>query len=108
PIVAPRAGVVTRRGAEDGAEVSDGAEVLAITPPEGIVFEARLPAAATRAVRVGQTAVVRTVGEPDRPARVVRVLPAASAADQATLAWLSAAGAGGTPLIDRFGTATLK
>ena len=104
--VAPRAGVVTRRGAEPGAEVADGAEVLAITPPEGIVFEARLPAAAARQVHPGEAAIVRTIGEPDRPAHVMRVLPAASATDQATLVWLSAHGAGGTPLIDRFGTAT--
>jgi len=108
PLLAPRAGVVSRRGAEAGAELSEGAEVLAITPPEGIVFEARLPAAATRAVRVGEAAVVRTIGEPDRPAHVARVLPAASASDQATLVWLSAGGAGGTPLIDRFGTVMLK
>jgi len=107
PIVAPRAGVVTRRGAEAGAELAEGAEVLALTPPEGIVFEARLPAVATQKVHLGQAAVVRTVGEPDRSAHVVRVLPAASASDQATLVWLKAEG-GGTPLLDRFGTAAMQ
>jgi multidrug efflux pump subunit AcrA (membrane-fusion protein) len=106
PIIAPRAGVVTRRGAEPGADVADGAEVLAITPPEGIVFEARLPAAAASLVHLGEAATIRSIGEPDRPAHVKRVLPAASATDQATLVWLTAYGAGATPLIDRFGTAT--
>lgn len=103
PIVAPRAGVVTKRDAEPGAEIGDGAEVLAITPIEGIVFEARLPAAATPLVRKGMPAIVRTTGEPDHEVRVTRVLPAASAADQATLVWLSPVG-GATPLLDRFGT----
>jgi len=107
PIVAPRAGVVTKRDAEPGGEVGDGAEVLAITPVEGIVFEARLPAAAARLVHTGMTGVVRTVGEPDRDVRVTRVLPAASASDQATLAWLAPMG-GATPLLDRFGTAAMK
>jgi multidrug resistance efflux pump len=106
PIVAPRSGLVTRRGAEPGGELAESAEVLAITPLEGIVFEARLPAAATPLVHTGGSAVVRTVGEPDREARVVRVLPAASASDQATLVWFKAVG-GGTPLLDRYGTATL-
>ena len=107
PLIAPRAGVVTKRDAEPGAEVNDGAEVLAITPIEGIVFEARLPAGATQLVHAGMTAVVRTVGQPDRDVRVIRILPSASASDQATLVWLKAEG-GGTPLLDRFGTMVMK
>jgi len=107
PIVAPRTGVVTKRDAEPGGEVGDGAEVLAITPVEGIVFEARLPAAAAQLVHTGMTGVVRTVGEPDREVRVTRVLPAASASDQATLVWLAPVG-GRTPMLDRFGTAAMK
>jgi biotin carboxyl carrier protein len=106
PIVAPRAGVVTKRDAEPGGEVGDGAEVLAITPVEGIVFEARLPAGATQLVHTGLAAVVRSAGEPDRAVRVTRVLPAANAADQATLVWLAPVG-GPTPLLDRFGTAVM-
>jgi multidrug efflux pump subunit AcrA (membrane-fusion protein) len=106
PIVAPRAGVVTKRDAEPGGEVGDGAEVLAITPVEGIVFEARLPAGAAQLVHAGMTGLVRTSGEPDHEVRVTRVLPAASTADQATLAWLSPVG-GPTPLLDRFGTAVM-
>ena len=108
PLVAPRAGVVTKRDVEPGAEVGDGAEVLAITPRENIVFEARLPAAATQLVHAGQVATVRATGEPPREVRVTRVLPAASAADQATLVWLKPAdGSSGTPLLDRFGTAVM-
>jgi multidrug resistance efflux pump len=107
PIVAPRSGVVTKRDVEPGAEVNDGAEVLAITPAEGIVFEARLPAAATPLVHAGLPATVHATGEPDRDVRVARVLPAASAADQATLVWLAPVG-GGTPMLDRFGTAVMR
>jgi multidrug resistance efflux pump len=107
PIVAPRAGVVTKSSVEPGAELSEGAEVLAITPFESIVFEARVPAAATQRVRNGMSATVRTMGEPDREAHVTRVLPAASTTDQATLVWL-AAGGRGTPLLDRSGTVSLK
>jgi multidrug efflux pump subunit AcrA (membrane-fusion protein) len=106
PLVAPRTGVVTKRDAEPGSEVGDGAEVLAITPAENIVFEARLPAAATPLVHVGTTALVRAAGEPDRQVHVTRVLPAASATDQATLVWLKPL-AGGTPMLDRFGTAIM-
>ena len=108
PIVAPRAGVVTRRGAEPGTELAEGAEVLAITPPEGIVFEARLPSAQAGLVRLGDPATVRAEGQPAYAARVVRVLPAASAADQATLVWLAPAAGRSPPLLDRFGTAELK
>jgi multidrug efflux pump subunit AcrA (membrane-fusion protein) len=108
PLLAPRAGVVTRRSAEPGTELAEGAEVLAITPPEGIVFEARLPAAQARLVRVGDGAIVSAEGEPDRAVRVTRVLPSAGAADQATLVWLSPSGGGAVPLLDRFGTARLR
>src|SRR5262249_7919919 len=109
PLVAPRAGIVTRRSAEPGAELAEGAEILAITPPEAIVFEARVPAAQASLVRVGDAAIVRAEGAPDRAARVPRVLPSAGASDQATLVWLAATGAESrAPLLDRFGTARLK
>ena len=107
PIIAPRAGIVTKSSIEPGAEIAEGAEVLAITPFESIVFEARLPAASTRLVRSGMAATVRTIGEPDREARVMRVLPVASATDQATLVWLTTTRRG-TPLLDRFGTVALQ
>ena len=107
PLVAPRTGVVTKRDVEPGAEVGDGAEVLAITPHESIVVEARLPAAATPLVHAGISGVVRAVGAPDREVRVTRVLPAASASDQATLVWLAPIG-GTTPQLDRFGTAVIR
>lgn len=108
PLVAPRAGVVTRRGAEPGAELAEGAEVLAITPREAVVFEARLPAQQASRVRVGDAATVRVEGEPPRAARVLRVLPSANATDQATLIWLSPLTSGATPLLERFGTADLR
>jgi hypothetical protein len=108
PLVAPRAGVVTRRGAEPGAELAEGAEVLAITPQEAVVFEARLPAEQASRVRVGDAATVHVEGESARAARVMRVLPSANATDQATLIWLSPVTPGVTPLLERFGTAELS
>ena len=107
PLTAPRAGVVSRRSAEPGAELAEGAEVLAITPPDAIVFEARLPAEQASRVRVGDGATVRVEGEPARAARVTRMLPSANAADQATLIWLAPL-APGTPLLERFGSAELR
>src|SRR3989442_6913020 len=89
PLVAPRAGVVTRRSAEVGAELAEGAEVLAITPQGAVVFEARLPAEQASRVRVGDGATVTVEGEAPRAVRVARVLPSASATDQATLVWLA-------------------
>jgi biotin carboxyl carrier protein len=108
PLVAPRAGVVTRRGAEPGAELAEGAEVLAITPQEAVVFEARLPAEQASRVRVGDAATVRVEGEAPRAMRVMRVLPSANATDQATLIWLRPLSPGATPLLERFGTADLR
>ena len=108
PLSAPRAGVVTRRAAEPGAELAEGAEVLAITPQEAVVFEARLPAAQASRVRVGDGATVRVEGALPRAARVLRVLPSANAADQATLIWLAPLSLGATPLLERFGNAELR
>ena len=115
PFIAPRAGLVTRRGAEPGAELAEGAELLAITPPEAIVFEARVPAVRAARVRVGDAAIVRVDGEASRAVRVTRVLPAAGAADQATLVWLTQTGGadrreapGSGPVLERFGTAELR
>src|SRR5262249_59795145 len=45
PIVAPRNGVVTRRGAATGAQLAGGPGGLGLTPPDGIGCEARPPAA---------------------------------------------------------------
>jgi multidrug efflux pump subunit AcrA (membrane-fusion protein) len=99
---------VSRRGAEPGAELAEGAEVLAITPADAIVFEARLPAEQAGRVRVGDAATVRVEGETARAVRVTRVLPSASAADQATLIWLVPPAPGETPLLERFGSAELR
>src|SRR5262249_11694152 len=77
PLTAPRAGVVTRWGAEPGAELAEGGEVLAITPEGAVVFEARLPAEQARHVHVGDAARVLVEGETPRAARVTRVLPSA-------------------------------
>ncbi|HEV2104690.1 MAG TPA: HlyD family efflux transporter periplasmic adaptor subunit [Candidatus Eisenbacteria bacterium] len=107
PLPAPRSGVVARRGAEMGAEVAEGAELLAITPDGALVFEAHVPAADASRVRAGQRATITGDGVAPREATVQRVLPAAGAADQSTLVWLQPAG-GPPPAVDRFGTAAIQ
>jgi multidrug efflux pump subunit AcrA (membrane-fusion protein) len=106
PVVVRQSGVVIRRSVEAGAEVPDGAEMLAVVPWATIVFEAHVPAADARRVRAGETAVVREPGSAPHNARVRRVLPATSGADQASLAWLAPEG-GATPQLERFGTAEI-
>jgi multidrug efflux pump subunit AcrA (membrane-fusion protein) len=106
PLLAPRAGLVTRRAAEPGAEVGEGADLLAITPEDALVFEARIPAALAANVRAGQSARITSDGESACEARVTRVLPMASAADQATLVWL-ARDRGALPVLDRTGEARI-
>lgn len=107
PVVAPRAGVITRRTAEPGAEVAEGAELLALTPEDALVFEARVPASAISRVHAGLPARVLEDGAAGRAARVQRILPTASSADQAVLVWLQPTGGGPAPVFDHFGTATL-
>lgn len=108
PVVAPRAGIITRRAAEPGAEVADGAELLALTPEDALVFEARVPAAAMTHVHAGLGARVIEDGSAPRVAHVQRILPAASSTDQAVLVWLLPAAAGPTPTLEHFGTAELE
>ena len=106
PLLAPRAGVITRRVAEPGAEVAEGADLLGLTPEDAMVFEARVPAAQIAHVHAGQSATITEDGVPVRNARVQRILPAASTTDQAVLVWLRATG-GPSPMLDHFGTAVL-
>jgi hypothetical protein len=106
PLVVRQAGVVVRRSVEPGAEVGDGAEVVAIAPWSTIVFEAHVPAADAHRVHAGESATVVDPGSPPHTARVTRVLPMASDADQASLVWLAPA-RGPTPELGRFGTAAI-
>jgi hypothetical protein len=108
PVVAPRAGIITRRVAEPGAEVAEGAELLALTPEDALVFEARVPAAAMTHVHAGLGARVIEDGALPRAARVQRILPAASTTDQAVLVWLLPSAGGPTPTLEHFGTAELE
>jgi multidrug efflux pump subunit AcrA (membrane-fusion protein) len=107
PLTAPLDGVVLRRSAEPGAQVAEGAEIVAVAPWRTVVFEAHVPAALAARVRAGQPATVLEPGTPPRATLVQRVLPTASEADQAALVWLSPAGAGGTPGLGRFGNAEI-
>jgi multidrug efflux pump subunit AcrA (membrane-fusion protein) len=107
PLAAPRAGVVSRRSAEPGAQVAQGAEILTLVPESAIVFEARVAPGDSRRLRRGQGAVVLEDGHAPRGARLDRILPAAGSGDQSTLCWLAREGAGDPPALDRFASARI-
>ncbi len=107
PLTAPLDGVVLRRSAEPGAQVAEGAEIVAVAPWKTVVFEAHVPAALATRVRAGQPATVLESGAPPRAAVVQRILPAASEADQAALVWLSPRAAGPAPGLGRFASASI-
>ena len=107
PLVAPVAGVVTRRAVEPGGDVPESGEVVVLVPPGAMVFEAHVPARDVPRLKRGQHATIAEENAPPRPSFLQRVLPAASPADQTTLVWLAAAPGGPPPAIDRFGTATI-
>ena len=109
PLVSPRAGIVTRRAAEVGAEVNEGTELITLTPREALVCETHVPAAMASRVRVGQQATLREDGASEiHRARVQRVLPSVSAVDQSRLVWLAPEGFSPPPALDRFVTATIE
>jgi multidrug efflux pump subunit AcrA (membrane-fusion protein) len=109
PLVSPRAGIVTHRATETGAEVGEGSEVITLTPRAALVCEAHVPAASASRVRAGQQATLHEDGaDASRPARVQRVLPSVSAGDQSRLVWLAPEDSGPPPALDRFVTATIQ
>jgi multidrug efflux pump subunit AcrA (membrane-fusion protein) len=107
PLLAHEAGVVLRRSAEPGAQVSEAGEIVAISPSGTVVFEAHVPASLAAGVHPGQPATVLESGAAPRAASVQRVLPVASGADQAVLVWLAPIGGSPTPGLERFGTAVI-
>jgi multidrug efflux pump subunit AcrA (membrane-fusion protein) len=107
PLVASQAGIVVRRSAEPGAQVAEAAEVLAIVPWTGLVFEAHLPQAQRARIRPGQKAQIREEGQPLRAAIVQRLLPTADAADQSALVWLTPVTRLPAPQLDHFGAASI-
>ena len=106
PIVAPAAGIVTRRTVEPGGDVGESGEILSLVPIGAMVFEAHVPARDVPRLRPGQRARVAEENGTERQATLQRVLPMANAGDQTTLVWLAPA-AGPPPALDRFGTATV-
>jgi len=107
PVLSPRAGVVSRRATEPGAQLAQGAEIATLVPSAAIVFEARIPPRDAPSVRRGQPAWVIEEGRAPRAARVDRILPTAGSGDQSTLCWLTPDGAGDPPAIDRYGSARI-
>jgi RND family efflux transporter MFP subunit len=104
---APGSGVVTRRSVEPGALVDDGAELLALVPHGGRVFEAHVPASKAGRVRAGQAAEIYDVGGAVRAATVKRVLPAVDSTDQASLVWLAPERVDPEIALDRFQSARI-
>lgn len=107
PLLAPATGLVVRRSAEVGAEVSAGTELLALVPADAMVFEGHVPLADADAVRVGQHARIVLRGDPPVEARVQRLLPNTSVSDQTALVWLAPVGATPAGVLGRFCTALI-
>jgi hypothetical protein len=107
PLVAGRGGVVLTRTAEPGAQVDEGADVLVLVSPEGLVFEAHVPAGQGARVRPGQAGTVTVAPAPPRAATVRTVLPQADSTDQSTVVWLVPASLTPPPALERFGAARI-
>ncbi len=107
PLVATAGGTVVRRTATAGAEVAEGAELLALVSAQSLRFEAHVPERDAPRLAPGQPAEVAMEDAPQVAASVARVLPQTSAADQAALAWLVPARAVPAAWLNRFGTATI-
>jgi len=107
PLILREAGAVVRRTVEPGAQVADGAEIVAVAPFAALVFEAHVPSTAASRVRAGQPAAILDAGTVSRPAKVARVLPMASSSDQASLIWLTPSEREPPPDLGRFGSAAI-
>jgi multidrug efflux pump subunit AcrA (membrane-fusion protein) len=108
PVLAPTSGTVVRRAAEPGAEMAEGAELLAIVHDDGRVFEAHVAAANAARVRPGEVARVEMDGASPVNAVVQRRLPGVSPEDQSMLVWLTPRSALPATAIGRFGTARIE
>lgn len=107
PLTVSQAGLVLRRSSEPGAEVAEAAEIVAVAPWNTVVFEAHVPVANATRVHTGESAIILDPNEAPRAGRVQRVLPMAADADQTTLVWLSPGSLTPSPVLERFGTASI-
>lgn len=108
PFVAMASGIVVRRAVDPGAEVAEGAELCALVPEGGLVFEAHTPLSEVGRVAVGMPASITMEGGVVRRAVVQRRLPNTSAADQSALVWLSPVGKEPVGALDQFGSAVIE
>jgi len=106
PLVASAGGTVIRRTSARGAEVPEGAELLALAPRQSLVFEAHVPSRDAARVVPGLAATIVMEGGHGVAARVARRLPQADPGDQSALVWL-VADAAPPGAIDRFGAARI-
>ncbi|TMQ57242.1 MAG: HlyD family efflux transporter periplasmic adaptor subunit [Candidatus Eisenbacteria bacterium] len=107
PIAVTESGIIVRRSAEPGAQLAEGAEILALAPWTGFVFEAHVPAGQGPSVHPGQRALIQEEGRPARAARVERILPAADPTDQTTLVWLAPTTLSPAPQLQHFGSTSI-
>jgi multidrug efflux pump subunit AcrA (membrane-fusion protein) len=104
---ASQSGTVIRRSSGTGAEVAEGAELVALIPGPGLVFEAHVPLADAARVGAGTRAVIDGEDGTSIVARALRRMPETSHDDQTALWWLEPATPVATAWNDRFGTAHL-
>src|SRR5439155_933283 len=107
PIAVTESGIIVRRSAEPGAQLAEGAEILALAPWTSLVFEAHVPALQGASVHPGQRALIQEEGRPARAAVVERILPAADPTDQTTLVWLAPTTPTPAPQLQHFGSASI-
>src|SRR5262249_7675594 len=108
PLVASASGTVVRRAAEPGAELAEGAELLAIVPRDELVFEAHVGAADAEHIRAGRAAKIVTESGGPVAADVQRRLPGVSGDDQSVLVWLQPENSAPLAAIGRFGAARIE
>lgn len=108
PFAAATSGIVVRRGADPGAEVAEGAELLAIVPERELVFEGHIALKEAGRIVAGMPATIAMEGGVVVKAVVQRRLPNTSAVDQNALVWLTPAGALPAGALDQFGTAAIQ
>ena len=106
PITSPANGTVLRRQVDAGSRLSAGSELLGIVTDEALVFEVRVPASESAAVRAGMESTISDGDGPVRAARVRSSLPT-SGGDQSTLVWLRPLAPPERLAIGRFGTAVI-
>jgi multidrug efflux pump subunit AcrA (membrane-fusion protein) len=108
PLIAAKAGVVSKVAVTAGAEVAQAAEILTIVPEGAIVFQAKVSPLEAPKVHGGQIGVVVDADGQRHAVRVQRVLPIGTEGDPSTLVMLTPAAGPAGIQINQFGTASIE